>query len=108
MPVTQQERDEIRQEMLADQYSEDLEEKRLHNDLAYAMGRLEVDGYSLVDIDDLLTKLSHKLSEYGHEVNRKEILENLWVKNLNVKQNVNVKQNGLLYLSLGTVIVQNV
>ena len=77
MPVTQQERDEIRQDMLEDQYREDQQEKRLHNDLAYAMETLEVDGYSLVDIDDLLTKFSHKLSEYGHEVNRKEILENL-------------------------------
>ena len=77
MPVTQQERDEIRQEMLIEKYNEDLEEKRLHNDLDYALETLEVDGYSLVDIDDLLTKLSCKLSAYGHEVNRKEILENL-------------------------------
>ena len=75
--MTQEDRDELRQEMLEDSYREDLQEKRLHNDLDYAMETLEVDGYGLVDIDDLLTKLSHKLSEYGHEVNRKEILENL-------------------------------
>ena len=75
--MTQQDRDEIRQEMLIEKYNEDLGEKRLHDDLDYAMETLEVDGYSLVDIDYLLTKLSHKLSEYGHEVSRKEILENL-------------------------------
>ena len=75
--MTQKEKDEMRQEMLEEKYNEDQQENRLHSDLDYAMETIEVDGYSLVDIDDLLTKLSHKLSEYGHEVNRKEILENL-------------------------------
>ena len=75
--MTQKEKDEMRQEMLEEKYNEDQQENRLHSDLDYAMETIEVYGYSLAYIDDLITRLSHKLSECGHEVSKKEILENL-------------------------------
>ena len=67
--------DEMRQDMLEDSYREEKQEKKLHRDLEYALETLEVDGYGLVDIDDLLTKFTTELSSYGHELSRKELLE---------------------------------
>jgi len=71
--MTQEDRDELRQEMLEDSYREDLQEKRMYSDLEYAIEQLD-----LLDAMSEVEELVKKLNNYGHEISASEIVRDYY------------------------------
>ena len=63
MSVTQQEKDEIRQEMLEDARIDSLIETRMRYDLDFA-----VEQFDLYEAMEAVEELVKKLNDYGHDI----------------------------------------
>ena len=75
MPVTQQERDELRQEMLEDSYRDECYEQKMYEDLDFAIDKLD-----LLDAMSEVEELVKRLNNYGHEISVSEIVRDYYWK----------------------------
>jgi hypothetical protein len=73
MPVTQQEKDEIRQEMLEDARIDSLIETRMHYDLDFAVEQLD-----LMEAMEAVEELVKKLNNYGHEISVSDLVRDYY------------------------------
>ena len=71
--ITQEDRDELRQEMLEDSYREEIIEKRLYSDLEYA-----IEQFDLLEAMKAVEELVKKLNSYGHEISVSEIVRDYY------------------------------
>ena len=73
MSVTQEDRDELRQEMLEDLYREEIIEKRLYFDIDYA-----IEQFDLYTAMEEVEKIVKKLNDYGHIINANELIRDYY------------------------------
>ena len=73
MSVTQQEKDEIRQEMLEDARIDSLIETRMRYDLDFAVEQLD-----LWEAMEAVEELVKKLNDYGHEINVSDLVRDYY------------------------------
>ena len=71
--MTQEDRDELRQEMLEDSYREEITEKRMHSDLEYAIEQLD-----LLEAMKAVEDLVKKLNSYGHEISVSDLVRDYY------------------------------
>ena len=73
--ITQEDRDELRQEMLEDSYREEIIEKRLYSDLEYA-----IEQFDLLEAMKAVEELVKKLNSYGHEISVSDLVRDYYWK----------------------------
>jgi hypothetical protein len=73
MSVTQQEKDEIRQEMLEDARIDSLIETRMRYDLDFA-----VEQFDLYEAMETVEDLVKKLNSYGHEISVSDLVRDYY------------------------------
>ena len=71
--ITQEDRDELRQEMLEDSYREEIIEKRLYSDLEYA-----IEQFDLLEAMKAVEELVKKLNSYGHEISVSDLVRDYY------------------------------
>ena len=71
--MTQEDRDELRQEMLEDSYREEIIEKRLYSDLEYA-----IEQFDLLEAMKAVEELVKKLNSYGHEISVSDLVRDYY------------------------------
>ena len=65
-------KEEMRQDMLRDACEDEHYEKKMYSDEQYALDQL-----GLADVIESIEDLAKQMTEYGHEVSVKDILENI-------------------------------
>ena len=73
MSVTQQEKDELRKEMLEDDYRDSLIEARMHSDLDFAVEQFDLD-----EAMEAVEEIAKKLNGYGHEISASELVKDYY------------------------------
>ena len=71
--MTQEDRDELRQEMLEDSYRDECYEQKMYSDLEYAIEQLDL--FEAMKAVEYLVK---KLNDYGHEISVQEIVRDYY------------------------------
>ena len=71
--MTQEDRDELRQEMLEDAYRDECYEQKMCSELEYAIEQLDL--YTAMEAVEDLVK---KLNSYGHEISVSEIVRDYY------------------------------
>ena len=71
--MTQEDRDELRQEMLEDSYRDECYEQKMYSDLEYAIEQLD-----LMEAMKTVEELVKKLNNYGHEISVSEIVRDYY------------------------------
>ena len=72
--MNQQEIEELRRDMIIEQYQEEQEEKLMHSDIDYAIIKYQD---QIQEAYDILETVSKSLKSYGHELSPYEILKEL-------------------------------
>ena len=66
-------KEEWREELLAEQVSDQKKIDKLYNDFEYAFEELVTESYEVAEIDSLCMVLVDKMRRYGHEITYKDI-----------------------------------
>ena len=73
MSVTQQEKDELRREILEDDYRDSLIEANMYSDLNFAIEQLDLD-----EAMEAVEEIVKKLNGYGHEISVSELIKDYY------------------------------
>ena len=73
MSITQQEKDELRKEMLEDDYRDSLIEANMYADLNFAIEQLDLD-----EAMEAVEEIVKKLNGYGHEISVSELIKDYY------------------------------
>ena len=73
MSITQQEKDELRKEMLEDDYRDSLIEANMYSDLNFAIEQLDLD-----EAMEAVEEIAKKLNGYGHEISVSELIKDYY------------------------------
>ena len=73
MLVTQQEKDELRKEILEDDYRDSLIETNMYADLNFAIEQLDLD-----EAMEAVEEIVKKLNSYGHEISVSELIKDYY------------------------------
>ena len=73
MSVTQQDKDELRREILEDDYRDSLIEARMHSDLDFA-----IEQFDLYEAMEAVEEIVKKLNGYGHEISVSELIKDYY------------------------------
>ena len=73
MSVTQQDKDELRREILEDDYRDSLIEANMYSDLNFAIEQLDLD-----EAMEAVEEIAKKLNSYGHEISASELIEDYY------------------------------
>jgi len=73
MLVTQQEKDELRREILEDDYRDSLIEANMYSDLNFAIEQLDLD-----EAMEAVEEIVKKLNGYGHEISVSELIKDYY------------------------------
>jgi Mg/Co/Ni transporter MgtE len=73
MSVTQQEKDELRREILEDDYRDSLIEANMYSDLNFAIEQLDLD-----EAMEAVEEIAKKLNGYGHEISVSELIKDYY------------------------------
>ena len=71
--MTQEDRDELRQEMLEDSYRDECYEQKMYSDLEYAIEQLD-----LMEAMKAVEELVKKLNNYGHDINVSDLVRDYY------------------------------
>ena len=73
MSITQQEKDELRREILEDDYRDSLIEGNMYTDLNVAIEQLDLD-----EAMEAVEEIVKKLNGYGHEISVSELIKDYY------------------------------
>ena len=73
MSVTQQEKDELRREILEDDYRDSLIEANMYSDLNFAIEQFDLD-----EAMEAVEEIVKKLNGYGHEIGVSELIKDYY------------------------------
>ena len=73
MSITQQEKDELRKEILEDDYRDSLIEANMYSDLNFAIEQLDLD-----EAMEAVEEIAKKLNGYGHEISVSELIKDYY------------------------------
>ena len=73
MSVTQQEKDELRREILEDDYRDSLIEANMYSDLSFAIEQFDLD-----EAMEAVEEIVKKLNSYGHEISVSELIKDYY------------------------------
>ena len=73
MSVTQQEKDELRREILEDDYRDSLIEGNMYADLNFAIEQFDLD-----EAMEAVEEIAKKLNGYGHEISASELVKDYY------------------------------
>ena len=73
MSVTQQEKDELRREILEDDYRDSLIEGNMYADLNFAIEQFDLD-----EAMEAVEEIVKKLNGYGHEISVSELIKDYY------------------------------
>ena len=73
MSVTQQEKDELRREILEDDYRDSLIEANMYSDLNFAIEQFDLD-----EAMEAVEEIVKKLNGYGHEISVSELIKDYY------------------------------
>ena len=73
MSVTQQDKDELRREILEDDYRDSLIEANMYSDLNFAIEQLDLD-----EAMEAVEEIVKKLNGYGHEISVSELIKDYY------------------------------
>ena len=73
MSVTQQDKDELRREILEDDYRDSLIEANMYSDLNFAIEQLDLD-----EAMEAVEEIAKKLNGYGHEISVSELIKDYY------------------------------
>jgi len=73
MSVTQQEKDELRREILEDDYRDSLIEANMYSDLNFAIEQFDLD-----EAMEAVEEIVKKLNSYGHEISVSELIKDYY------------------------------
>ena len=73
MSITQQEKDELRKEMLEDDYRDSLIEANMYSDLNFAIEQFDLD-----EAMEAVEEIVKKLNGYGHEISVSELIKDYY------------------------------
>ena len=73
MSVTQQEKDELRREILEDDYRDSLIEANMYSDLNFAIEQFDLD-----EAMEAVEEIAKKLNSYGHEISASELVKDYY------------------------------
>ena len=73
MSVTQQEKDELRREILEDDYRDSLIEANMYSDLNFAIEQFDLD-----EAMEAVEEIAKKLNGYGHEISVSELIKDYY------------------------------
>ena len=73
MSVTQQEKDELRREILEDDYRDSLIEANMYSDLNFAIEQLDLN-----EAMEAVEEIAKKLNGYGHEISVSELIKDYY------------------------------
>jgi len=73
MSITQQEKDELRKEMLEDDYRDSLIEANMYADLNFAIEQFDLD-----EAMEAVEEIVKKLNGYGHEISVSELIKDYY------------------------------
>ena len=71
--MTQEDRDELRQEMLEDSYRDECYEQKMYSDLEYAIEQLD-----LLEAMKAVEDIVKKLDSYGHEISVSDLVRDYY------------------------------
>ena len=73
MSVTQQEKDELRREILEDDYRDSLIEANMYADLNFAIEQFDLD-----EAMEAVEEIVKKLNSHGHEISASELVKDYY------------------------------
>ena len=73
MSITQQEKDELRREILEDDYRDSLIEGNMYADLNFAIEQFDLD-----EAMEAVEEIVKKLNGYGHEISVSELIKDYY------------------------------
>ena len=73
MSITQQEKDELRREILEDDYRDSLIEANMYSDLNFAIEQFDLD-----EAMEAVEEIVKKLNGYGHEISASELIKDYY------------------------------